>query len=112
MEKLLSTEALVVGQMRGYRLNGHDILVAHTESGFYAIANRCPHDVIALDLGCLEGEVVRCSLHGSRFSLQSGAALEPPAEESVRVYPLKVEAGGVWVELDDKPGNDPTSLSS
>ncbi len=99
MKRLLSVDELAQGKMRAYQLDGHDILVAHTESGFHAIANRCPHDVIALDLGCLEGEVVRCSLHGSRFNLSTGEPQEPPAEESVRVYPLTIRDGVVWVEL-------------
>lgn len=101
MKKLLAVDALPQGKMRGLQVDGHDVLLAHTESGFHAIANRCPHDVIALDLGCLEGEVVRCSLHGSRFNLTTGVAMEPPAEESVRVYPLKVESGEVWIDLDN-----------
>ncbi len=99
MEQLLSVDELAVGKMKAYQFNGHDILVAHTESGFHAISNRCPHDVIALDLGCLEGEVVRCSLHGSRFNLTTGEPQEPPAEESVKVYPLEVKDGAVWVDL-------------
>ncbi|MBT3308434.1 MAG: Rieske 2Fe-2S domain-containing protein [Gammaproteobacteria bacterium] len=103
MQRLLQADELAVGEMRAYQVEGdevrHDILVAHTEGGFRAISNRCPHDVIALDLGCLEGDVVRCSLHGSRFSLESGAPMEPPAEESVRVYPLRVKEGVVWVDL-------------
>ncbi len=102
MEKLLQVDELAVGKMRAYQIKGHDILVAHTESGFHAIANRCPHDVIALDLGCLEGEVVRCSLHGSRFNLATGEPQEPPAEESVRVYPLTVKDNEVWVDLKDR----------
>lgn len=99
MKKLLAVDELAQGKMRAYLLEGHDILVAHTESGFHAISNRCPHDVIALDLGCLEGDVVRCSLHGSRFNLTTGEPQEPPAEESVRVYPLEIKDGVVWVEL-------------
>ncbi len=100
MEPLLQVDELAQGKMRAYQIQGHDILVAHTESGFHAIANRCPHDVIALDLGCLEGEVVRCSLHGSRFNLTTGKPQEPPAEESVKVYPLEVKDGVVWVDLN------------
>ncbi len=100
MKRLIAVDELSQGKMRALQVDGHDVLLAHTESGFHAIANRCPHDVIALDLGCLEGEVVRCSLHGSRFSLETGKPMEPPAEESVRVYPLKVENGEVWIDLE------------
>lgn len=100
MERLLQVDELAVGKMRAYQVAGHDILVAHTENGFRAITNRCPHDVIALDLGCLEGDVVRCSLHGSRFSLETGEPQEPPAEESVKVYPLTIKDNAVWIELD------------
>ncbi len=85
--------------MRRYKVEGHDILVAHTKSGFHAISNQCPHDIIGLDLGCLEGEVVRCSLHGSRFNLTTGEVMNPPADESVRVYPLQIEDGVVMVEI-------------
>ena len=101
MKRLIATDELSQGKMQAFQLEGHDVLLAHTESGFHAIANRCPHDVIALDLGCLEGEVVRCSLHGSRFSLSTGEPMEPPAEESVRVYPLKVENDEIWIDLGE-----------
>ncbi len=104
MKNLLQADDLAVGKMRAYQIDGHDILVAHTDSGFHAISNRCPHDVIALDLGCLEGEVVRCSLHGSRFDLSTGEAMEPPAKESVRVYPLELKDGVVWIELEEYSG--------
>ena len=70
---------------------------------WYASENRCPHkNAFALSRGVIGdagGEPkVACQLHKRSFSLESGKCLggEP---YSVRVFPVKVEAGEVLVLL-------------
>ena len=50
-------------------------------------------------LGCLEGELVKCTLHGSRFSVRTGEPQEEPAEEPLRTYPVRVEGIDVLVRI-------------
>ena len=49
-----------------------EILLARVGDKYYAADNRCPHLGGRLSQGKLEGTVVTCPLHGSRFDLKDG----------------------------------------
>jgi nitrite reductase/ring-hydroxylating ferredoxin subunit len=42
---------------------------------------------------------LECPLHQACFDIRTGAALNEPAEVPVATYPVKIEAGGVFIEL-------------
>lgn len=95
-----AADELAPGQMKQLEHRGHRILLANVDGEFLAVDNNCSHEDAPLHLGCVEGAQIRCSLHGSRFDLRTGRPLEEPAEEPIRTYGVKVEAGQVWVALD------------
>jgi nitrite reductase/ring-hydroxylating ferredoxin subunit len=43
-------------------------------------------------------KIIKCSLHGSYFDLESGTALVDPADEPIGTYPVKIEAGRIWID--------------
>ena len=65
----------------------------------YCLDNRCTHLGGPLCEGSLEGAVVQCPWHGSRFDVRSGQVVGPPARVPVRSYEVAIEDGGVWVDL-------------
>ncbi len=48
---------------------------------------------------CSRAKLVKCPLHGSRFNVCTGKALEEPAEENLRTYPVRLEGGRILVGL-------------
>jgi len=76
------------------------LLIAHTEQGFFAADEMCTHEDARLCDGNLNGTLVKCPLHGSRFELTTGKVLDDPAEEDLRVYPVQVEGDSVFVEIN------------
>ncbi len=50
--------------------------------------------------GWLEGFEIECPLHQGRFDIRTGKALCAPLVQDVRVYPLKIENGRVFVEFN------------
>ena len=76
------------------------ILVANVDGVYYATDDTCTHEEASLSSGSLDGELVKCPLHNSRFSLRTGEPMEDPAEEPLRCYRVKVEDGVVLVEYD------------
>jgi 3-phenylpropionate/trans-cinnamate dioxygenase ferredoxin subunit len=59
----------------------------------------CSSDLdFSLWFGCIKEDRIKCSLHGSYFDLASGKPLNDPADCPLRTWPVKVEAGRVWVE--------------
>jgi 3-phenylpropionate/trans-cinnamate dioxygenase ferredoxin subunit len=87
------------GKMKRIDVNGQRILLANIDGRFYATADTCTHEDASLSTGSLKGERVKCPLHGSRFNVRTGEALEEPAEENLRTYAVRVEGGSILIRL-------------
>jgi nitrite reductase/ring-hydroxylating ferredoxin subunit len=68
---------------------------------FYALDNTCTHLGGPLGEGDVEGKVVTCPWHGSRFNITTGEVVGPPARRPVAAYRASVENGEVTVEMPD-----------
>ncbi|HXW98246.1 MAG TPA: non-heme iron oxygenase ferredoxin subunit [Methanomicrobiales archaeon] len=86
------------GTMKGFKAEGKGIAVSNLGGKFYAIGDKCTHRGCSISKGRMEGEVVTCPCHGSRFNLKTGAVVKGPAAEPESVYPVTVEGDGIWVE--------------
>lgn len=93
------TKDVAPGTMRGFRAGDRAILVSSIDGKFYAIGDKCTHRGCSLSKGRMEGEVVTCPCHGSRFNLKTGAVVRGPAEAPEASYPVTVEGDGIWVEI-------------
>jgi nitrite reductase/ring-hydroxylating ferredoxin subunit len=68
----------------------------------YACNNRCPHEGYPLVEGALDSDcVLTCHWHNWKFDLKSGATIY--GGDSLRIYPVKVERGAIWVDVRDPP---------
>lgn len=65
----------------------------------YCLANECTHLGGPLCEGLIDGHVVECPWHGSRFDIRSGQVVGPPARVPVRSYPCTVAGGRISVEV-------------
>ena len=77
------------------------VLVLRTESGFWAIEDRCSHDDNELFGGEVVGKEIKCPRHGARFDLESGQALCLPAVRAVRTYNVVVNGQDVFLQARD-----------
>lgn len=76
-----------------------DIAVFRAEGdSVFAVADACPHKGGPLSQGIVHGHKVTCPLHGWNIELDSGHACAPD-EGCVRNYPVRIDAGTVWLEL-------------
>jgi 3-phenylpropionate/trans-cinnamate dioxygenase ferredoxin component len=77
------------------------VLVLRTETGFWAIEDRCSHDDNELFGGEVIGKEIKCPRHGARFDLESGRALCLPAVRAVRTYNVVVSDQEVFLQPRD-----------
>jgi 3-phenylpropionate/trans-cinnamate dioxygenase ferredoxin subunit len=75
------------------------VALARAAGSWYAVDGWCSHAECPLTDGWLEADAVRCACHASLFDLATGAPLEGPAEEPLRVYATRIAHGRVEVEL-------------
>ncbi len=79
---------------------GNTVLALFNLGGtFYAVNNTCTHAGGPLGEGKVDGHTVTCPWHGSRFDIQTGVVLGPPARRPVATYPVQIQGGAVFVEL-------------
>ncbi|MDV6343141.1 Rieske (2Fe-2S) protein [Nitrosomonas sp. Is37] len=60
------------GQLKRVELEGKGVLVAKVGGNFYAIGDKCTHRGCSLSNGTLEGTIVTCACHGSKFDITNG----------------------------------------
>ena len=86
------------GSFRKVTIAGRSFIVANVDGRYYAVEDLCSHEDYPLSYGRLEGERIKCSLHGSRFSLVTGRPQEEPADEPIATFQTREEEGRVWLD--------------
>ena len=79
------------GQIRTVQVDGEEAAVYNIDGAFYATGNACTHTGGPLSEGDLDGKIVTCPLHGSRFDVTTCAVLEGPADEPLRCYRVTID---------------------
>jgi 3-phenylpropionate/trans-cinnamate dioxygenase ferredoxin subunit len=102
--KVKITELDQLPRDRGVRVTvgDHRIAMFRINDDVYAIGDRCSHAEASLAEGELWGLSVECPRHGSEFDLKSGEPQALPATEPVPVYPVSIDDGTVYLELEDE----------
>ena len=82
-----------------YDVCGKKIMLVVMGDRVYAADRTCTHQDADMSLGFVSSEGVRCPLHLSVFDLETGKPQNPPAQEAIATYNVKIEQGNVWVRI-------------
>ena len=110
---LMHTDELAPDTMKVIMVENLEILVARVGQEFFVAENRCPHMGARLSEGRLEGTVLVCPRHHSRFDLRDGRVLQwtdlsgpvggiakvLKRPRKLRVFPVKVEQDMLLAKL-------------
>jgi 3-phenylpropionate/trans-cinnamate dioxygenase ferredoxin subunit len=101
---LLGVDEVPEGTMKMVWVDGTDqVLVINSNDRLFAVQGVCSHEYFELDKGFLTAGTLTCALHLSRFELDSGEPLDPPAELPLAVYHVLVEGDRILIEVPDGP---------
>jgi 3-phenylpropionate/trans-cinnamate dioxygenase ferredoxin subunit len=101
---LLGEDELAEGEMKMVWVDTTDpVLVVHVNGEFRALQGTCSHEYFELDRGFLTAGTLTCALHLSRFDLEDGEPLDPPAELPLAIYDVAVVDGRVTIDVPDGP---------
>ena len=89
--------------MQLVQVDGTDVLLVNSGGEVHALQGICSHEYFELDKGFLTGDSITCALHLSRFDLETGEALDPPAELPLAKYGVVLEDGQISLELPEGP---------
>lgn len=86
---------------------GENVVLFRKENGDpAALRDRCPHRLLPLSRGQLDGDVIQCGYHGLRFD-PSGVCVGAPTQDAlpanarVESYPVADRLGLTWIWMGD-----------
>ena len=76
-----------------------------TDNKFYATDGLCTHGRAHLADGLVMGTIIECPKHNGQFDFTTGRPQRIPACVDLKIYPVKVENGQIFIQLDDGEGD-------
>ncbi len=78
------------GTKKLVEVNGTEVVLCHTRDRLFAVRNLCSHAYEKLDGGRMKNGWISCPVHGARFDLETGEALNPPAVMPIDTFEVRV----------------------
>ncbi len=82
---------------KALKIDGNWVLVCHTQGKLLAVSNICSHQTKPLVNGRMRNCAITCPVHGARFNLETGEALNLPATKPIPTYEVRVVDD--WIEV-------------
>ena len=91
---------LAPGEMRKLELpDDRELAIYNVDGKFYATDDLCTHGEVSLtDEGILTGKIIECSWHFGSFDVTTGEVLTTPCNRDLRIYPVQVIEGVLYVD--------------
>jgi len=99
---VLADGELREGEMKRADAGGVPVLLVRCEGEVCALAHTCSHLGGPLSEGKLEGDVVQCPWHGSRFNVRDGSVVDGPATFPQPRFETRVREGQIEVRSIDR----------
>ena len=98
-ERVAPLEDFAEGVPTGLQLlSGEEVCLIRVQGEVYGIAEDCTHGEFPMSDGAMVDDyIIECAMHGAQFDVRDGSVIEPPAEEPIQSYEVKVADGHVWV---------------
>jgi len=104
--RVANTSEVATGEMKVFQVGSVQILIVNVGGNFYVVDALCTHYGGDLSEGTLEGKIVSCPNHGSKFNVASGKVVSGPLEplgrpdiEDLASYPVIVEKQEIYVKV-------------
>jgi nitrite reductase/ring-hydroxylating ferredoxin subunit len=95
------------GRMKMFKVGEKECLVANVNGNYYAMGNRCTHGNADLSQGSLEGNIVTCPKHKSKFDVTTGKVVSGPKMLLIHPkitdepsYEVKVEGNTILLKIE------------
>jgi nitrite reductase/ring-hydroxylating ferredoxin subunit len=126
--EVAKVSGIPAGTMNHVETGGKELCIANVNGTFYAIGDRCGHQNASLAMGTLQGKIVTCPLHFSRFDVTTGKKISGPVEAKIdgldklppsflayakrmaeimapvktydqQVFPVRVDGPGIFIDV-------------
>lgn len=86
------------GSLAAVIVDGTFVALGRLDGRLVAFDETCSHRACPLSEGVLANGSITCPCHKSRFDLQTGAPLNGPAVEPIRIRQVRQDGGNIFIE--------------
>ena len=97
--EIAKTDEIPDGKMKVIKIDNNNILVTNIAGKYYAIGAKCTHAGGDLSKGKMDGNIVICPRHGSKFNVITGKSVNGPAKQSVPIYQVKIQEKSILIDI-------------
>jgi len=104
--RVAGTTEIAIGKMKKVTSHDKEVLIANVGGNYYAVDSVCTHFGGDLSEGVLEGRIVMCPNHKSKFDISTGKVVSPPVEaldrqniEDLQTYRVKIEKQDILIKI-------------
>ncbi len=83
------------------RAGSVDLILIWHEGRAVACERACPHEQADLSYGHISAGRLVCPHHAASFDLRDGAISSGWSSRPLRIYPVRLKQGKVWVRADE-----------
>lgn len=87
------------GAKKLVELGGTEVILCNTKDRIFAVRNLCSHAHEKLDCGRMKSGWIACPVHGARFNLETGEAMNPPATLPIDTFEVRIEGDTIEVAV-------------
>lgn len=97
--RLASVSDIAPGGRLSVEIDETPALILRAGDEFYCLDDVCTHDGQPLTDGPFDGQQITCPRHGAKFDVRTGKPTCMPATSPIRVYPVTVQDGSIFVSI-------------
>jgi 3-phenylpropionate/trans-cinnamate dioxygenase ferredoxin component len=104
--EVAKTNEIEEGTIKPVNVEEKEIMIARYHGDYYALEKNCTHKGGDLSRGKLDGKIVTCPLHASRFDITTGKNISGPKigfiklkTGDLKTYEVKVEGDSIMVDI-------------
>ena len=100
-EKIATAGEIAPGEIKSFVMGPDMIAICNVDGEYYAFRDECTHQALPLSDGVLQGKTLTCAYHAAQFNIETGEALCLPALDAVETFELKIDAGDIFILIED-----------
>ncbi len=84
----------------GFEHDGHSYAIYRSpDDAYFATDGLCTHEAFHLADGLVMDTIIECPKHNGRFDYRTGEAKGAPVCVDLKIYPVKVDGGAVFIDI-------------
>jgi len=107
LEKICAVAEFSPSGTQAFKISGKDVVVFMVDGTYHAIDRRCSHMGGDLSKGKLDGNTIKCPIHGAVFNIETGELVKQVGKmaglvkkaSNIKAYPVEVTNDELFIDI-------------